>query len=142
MKVFLGMLLFVASVAHAVEVKVAQVPVDHFRPKAEVSYAINKDAGRAWIEVDLSDTNRRGDGFGRTTVRSKVEGLVFNAETSTIQFTHEGQLFDCATVTRRWYGNKIRPTGCELKIRKVTVQEDDGYRWMKRTYHQVFLVTK
>lgn len=142
MKAFFVLFLMLASVAHAVEVKVSEMPVDFFRPNAKAAFEINKNNGRAWVEVEMFDQSHGDGGAGSSWTRVKVEGLVFNESLSAITLTHEGQLFECASVTRRWYGTVIRPTGCVLQTRKVRRTYDDGYNTYKRDVFEVTLVTK
>lgn len=142
MKAFLVMFLFVASFAHAVEVKVTETPVDYFRPNAKSTFAINKEMGRAWVEVEIFDRAHGDRETASATLKVKVDGLVYDEASSSVLFTHEGQVFECASVTRRWYGTVIRPTGCDLRTRKVKLTYDDGYQTYKRDFHQVHLVTK
>lgn len=143
MKFLAALMVLITTSVFAVEIKVAETPVDFFRPEARAAFAVNQSMGRAWIELEMYDSRGNGEvGNGSVVSRHKVEGLVFNAATSTIALTHEGQLFECATVSRRWYGTRINPTGCELKIRKVKLTVDDGYNSYKRDFFQVHLKTK
>lgn len=142
MKVFLVLFLLASSLAQAVEVKVSETPADHFRPNAKATFEVNKEAGRAWIEVKMYDHEYGDAGAGASYTREKVPGLVYDQTSSTITLTHEGQVFECATVTRRWYGTIVRPTGCMLQTKKVKLTYDDGYQTYKRDYVQVNLLTK
>lgn len=142
MKAFLVLFLFVSTLAHAVEVKVSETPTDFWRPNVRANFAVNQEAGRAWVEVEMYDRAHGQNGNGSVSTRVKVEGLAFDQASSSITFTHEGQVFECATVSRRWYGTKISPTGCDLKMRKVKLTVDDGYNTYRREFVQVHLVTK
>lgn len=142
MKAFLVLFLFVSSLAHAVELKVTETPVDFFRPNAKSTFAVNKELGRAWVEVEMFDRAHGNRETASYTLKVKVEGLVYDEASSTVVLTHDGQVFECATVSGRWYGTVIRPSGCELRIRQVKIIQDDGYQTYKRDFHQVNLVTK
>lgn len=142
MKAFLVMFLFASTLAQAVEVKVSETAVDFWRPNARAHFAVNKEAGRAWVEFEMYDRVHGQNGNGSVSTRVKVEGLVYDEASASITLTHEGQVFECATVSQRWYGTKIRPTGCELKLSKVKRTIDDGYFSYKRDFHQVHLITK
>jgi hypothetical protein len=144
MKLLAAMVLFVTTSVFAVEVKVAETSIDTFRPQASASFGVNRDMGRAWIDFEHSDSTG-GYGDGGTTPsweRMKVEGLVYDQTTSKIMFTHEGQVFECANVYKKWYGVIVKPSGCSLKVRDARVTVDDGYRTYKTWVHQVFIVTK
>lgn len=144
MKHVLALFVFVASFAHAAEIKVFEAPVDYFRPMARSYYAINQQMGRAWVEIEMYDPNGNGEaGNGSAWYREKVPGLAFDAATSTITLDHGGQIIECATVTfGRFRTVRVRETGCQLQTRRVRLTFDDGYRTYKRDYHQVFLITR
>lgn len=142
MKAFLVLFLFVSTLAHAVEIKVSEMPVDFFRPNAKATFEVNKEMGRAWVEVEMFDRAHGDAGAGSSWTRVKVQGLVFDEAQSAITLTHEGQVFECASVTRRWYGTVIRPTGCVLQTRKVKRTYDDGYNTYKREVFEVSLMIK
>lgn len=144
MKFLAALVLFVTTSAFALEVKVAETGIDTFRPYASASFSVNREQGRAWIELEHSDgTSGHGDaGTPSSWERMKVEGLVFDQASSKITLTHEGQVFECVNVIKKWYGVVIKPTGCYLKVRDAKVTVDDGYRSRKVWVHQVFIVTK
>lgn len=88
-------------------------------------FAINKDLGRAWVEVDFLEMN---EGPITTAEKVKIEGLSFNTTTSQIQLDVEGVQIICANVKINFWGTKIKPTGkCVFKQTTYTVQVDDGY---------------
>lgn len=144
MKFLVALVLFAASSAFAVEVKVAETLIDSFRPHTNATFAVNRAEGRAWIELEQTDrmTGHGDGGFGSTYSRYKQEGLVYDQATSKIMLTHEGQVFECANVYKKWYGIVIKPSGCSLKIRDAKVTIDDGYRTYKTWVHQIYIVTK
>ena len=142
MKAFLVMFLFVSTLAQAVEVKVSETQTDFWRPNVRANFAVNKEAGRAWVEIEMYDRAHGQNGNGSVSTRVKIQGLAFDEASSSITLTHEGQVFECAHVSQRWYGLKIQPTGCELKDRKVKLTIDDGYNTYRREFVQVHLVTK
>lgn len=98
-------------------------------------FVVNEEMGRAWIEISVSDTDPESSS---TEFRTKVDGLSFDTETSSIVLDHEGQIVTCANVITKgrsvFRTRVVRPTGrCSFKgaWRKITY--DDGFE-MKDTY--------
>jgi hypothetical protein len=138
------MTLFVTTSVFAAEITITEIPVDVFRPLSRALFAVNPDLGRAWVEVEQHDHTHGGGEVGTTSVwtRAKVSGLVLDQASWKITLTHEGQLFECANVVRRWYGTRIFNTGCVLETKRVTRTIDDGYNTSKRDFVVVTLKTK
>lgn len=112
--------------------------MDHWRVISYTpAFAINKDLGRAWVEVDFLEMN---EGPVTTAEKVKIEGLSFNPTTSQIQLDVEGVQIICANVKINFWGTKIRPTGkCPFKQTTYSVQVDDGYEISTIERHKISL---
>jgi hypothetical protein len=144
MKFFALLTLIVCAPVFGAVVTVTEIPVDFFRPNTRASFAVNKDLGRAWVEIEQHDNTNGSGEAGNVSLwtRAIVNGLVFNESLSKITLTYEGQLFECADVVRKWYGIRITNTGCELETKRITRTIDDGYNTFKRDFILVTLKTK
>lgn len=141
MKFLMVFLALITTHAFAVEMKIAEIEVDDFRPNAKSYFVVDKNTSLAYVEVETSYGPATGDSsHGQFYQKIEVPGLEFDATQSKITLTHEGQLFECANVVNRWFGSDIRPTGCKLKISQVLKNVNGSHR--KELFHQIFLITK
>jgi hypothetical protein len=105
-------------------------------------FQINKDLGRAWVNVVEAEWN--GDSSNYTDNRVKVEGLSYRAEDKKIVLERDGQEIVCAEIYNRRFildgGRSIRLTDrCSFSQKKVKVQVDNGYEIRTKTMMQVYL---
>ena len=118
--------------ATTVPIKILDTRVNSF-DDASKSYAINRELGRAWIEVTLTVQPSGDDSVAPDVIRVQVPGLGFDAAASAVVFrANDGQAVKCAQVTQkqRLFSKQdvIEPTGhCELIRKYVTVPIDDGF---------------
>lgn len=106
------------------------------------NFQINKELGRAWVEISLDDSTF-SDTDDYQTLRVKVPGLSFNQEQSTIELLHEGQLIECAKVKvvgkSIFKRTVIKNTSCDLVSMINYVDYDDGFEIKKRRHAQLIL---
>lgn len=144
MKSFLAALVLVSGFSQAAEIKVYEAATTPWTKFIKGNFAVNKQMGRAWVEVELSERGRgpRDSRDIPSYARAKVEGLYFDAETSKIMLEHEGQLIECGYRTGRGIFKRIKETGCKFEARRERRLFDDGFRTYTQDYNQLFLVTK
>lgn len=145
-KLALSLGLLLCSGVYASETLIMEVPGLFMRSVSKAKFEVNKEMGRAWVTLVTTENHgRRSDRYERET-RGKVEGLSFDASSSTIVYDHEGAFHECAKVITRGRSifryNKIIPTGCQLRVKETRKPHDDGYRTTMRDVTQVFLITK
>jgi hypothetical protein len=107
-----------------------------------VSYRINEELGRAWLEVNLSDSGSENTSY--RTERVKLEGLRYDAGSQQIVLEQNGELVVCADVRelpRRVFNRVgIYPTGrCTFSSRRVRLPYDNGFEIRTRRHLQVFM---
>ena len=136
------------SIANAAEVKVFDAPVSFGQNTVSASFAVNKDLGRAWVNVitGSSTTMTDPDRDDSSSYRMKVKGLSYDKAASAIVLDVDGQIVECAAVSS--WGRSIfrrdviKSTGCKLVTKIVRVNYDNGYEIEKRRHAQVFIVTE
>ncbi len=105
-------------------------------------FQINRELGRAWVNVVLSEYN--GDSSYYTDNRVKIPGMSFNEADKTIVIEKNGETIVCGSLyNRRWvidFGGSIRTTKrCTFSVKKIKVTEDNGYETYKVPMIQVYL---
>lgn len=143
-KLALSLSLFVMASAHAASMVVLEIPTSHWTTGNETVFEVNKSQGRAWVAL-FAQQGRRNDRVYQEH-RTRVPGLYFDASSSKIMLEKDGGLIECANVRTRgrsiFRHDKITPTGCQLQVKRVKKQIDDGYRGYKVDMTQVHLITR
>jgi hypothetical protein len=108
----------------------------------ETTFEVNKELGRAWVNVSLSES--WGDDTTYDDTRVKVEGLSYDAETKSIVLNRNGETIVCGVIyNRRWVidiGGSVRQTKrCTFTVKKFNVTEDDGFETYKVPMLQIFM---
>jgi len=98
-------------------------------------FVVNEEMGRAWIEFSVS--NRDPDSTSQE-FRTRLDGLSFDAASSSVVIDHEGQIVTCANVVTKgrsvFSTRVVKPTGnCKIEGKWREIIYDDGYE-MKKTY--------
>lgn len=142
---FLFIVLSLLSTAFASEIPVVEMSERDLRNVSAV-FEVNKDLGRAWVTVKITEPRRRDEPRRQETHRTLVEGLAFDAARGVITLDHEGQLIECATAVERgrfiFRHTKITNTNCSFRSQIVTKEYDTGFEIIKKKRLQVFLVVK
>ena len=112
---------------------------------AAAEFAVNREAGRAWVEAAV-DNGGDGEVLEHQTLRTKLEGLSYDARTGEIVYAANGSRVVCARVARsrflfiRW--TSIRKlAACKLLSRFESVVEDNGFELEKKKHLVVELST-
>lgn len=106
-------------------------------------FEINRDQGRAWVSIKAWDASQGRRDRYYSYYRQLVPGLSFDKETSSIVLEKDGAVTTCAKVESRGRSifryDYIMPTGCELKLRKIMKEVDNGYEVRRVEMIQVLL---
>lgn len=107
-------------------------------------FAVNRELGRAWIEITLYSPSPGDDGATPAVERVRVPGLRFDAERSAVVYEAGGQVVECARVETRkallGTRDRIQPTGqCALSGRTVEARVDNGFEMEDRRRYEVYL---
>ncbi|WPU67108.1 hypothetical protein [Peredibacter starrii] len=131
------------SVARADETVVAEVRAGFWRTEATPMFEINRDQGRAWVTIKAWDASQARRDRYYSYYRQLVPGLTFDKESSTIVYEKDGAITTCAKVESRgrsiFRWDYIQPTNCELKLKKVMRDYDDGFEIRRIEMMQVLL---
>lgn len=130
--------MFVVNFAYASEKVIVEFQKPMFARALKASFQINRDLGRAWVEVSNHILIPKQEQH-KFTKRFKVEGLSFDNVTNLIVM--DGA--ECAKVEKRGRGifssDKISNTGCQLALKEVMKEVDDGFEVRQVKMLQVVL---
>lgn len=143
--IVLTLVFFLWSLARADENVVIEIPAPYWRTQTKTMFEINRLEGRAWVAIEAYDASMaRRDRF-YSHYRKKVPGLSFDKEHSKITLERDGAITECATVESRGRSifryDHITNTQCELKVKKVIKEIDNGFEIRKIEMIQVLLKT-
>lgn len=140
---FLTLSLIISSLTFAAEVKIYEAPAWR-GDTADVTFGFNEKLGRVWVEMNISDRYDAED--SGTNHRTLVEGLTYDENAKAAYLDIEGQLVECAVVKQRgvlvFRHNYLKATGCGFKSKLVTKMVDNGFEIKKKTFLEVYIVTK
>ncbi|MFL5784083.1 MAG: hypothetical protein ACJ76H_05695 [Bacteriovoracaceae bacterium] len=142
MKKFIALITLVLSLSAFADSILVYETRDYSPMDIEASFGVNKDLGRAWAVMTL--TQGSGDSISFWDERVKVEGLSFNAETKEIVLERNGEQVVCGQMyNRRWIldgGRSIRMTPrCSFAIKKEKIEIDNGFEIKKKSITRVYL---
>jgi hypothetical protein len=137
----IGPLVAVVSVAPPEspgQVLVMDAPVSDAYVNANAEFAVNREAGRVWVEAAV-DNGGEGEVWDHQTLRSKVDGLSYDALTGDIVYTEGEARVLCAKVVKSKFlfisWSRIKRTGaCKLIPRFESIVHDNGFEREKRKH--------
>ena len=105
---------------------------------AAAEFAVNEEAGRAWVET-VVDNGGEGEVLDQQTLRAKLEGLTYDARTHEIAYADNGSRVLCAKVARSKFlfiaWTSVRRTAaCKLVSRFESVVHDNGFEFERRKH--------
>jgi hypothetical protein len=134
--------LLTATVSEAASIKIYEDKPDGDHISA--SFAVNKDLGRAWVEV--REVTYGDENSHDITTKVKVPGLSYDPELSAIVFEDEGRVVECANVVTSGRSifrmTKIKNTNCSFSVEKLMMDIDDGFYIKRQLRVQVYLNVK
>ena len=134
-------MVIMSSMAQATEVLVFDMAATNSWRDLDASLSFERSTGKVFVNLEVANNNRRGESTHRPKhFKAEVAELRFDASTSSILLSHEGQEIECATVTpgRVFNWDVIRSTGCQLFARTAT-RIEYGRR---ASYYEVVLKIK
>lgn len=142
MKALLISLLALASInASAKTIKLYSI-WDGFADDIQPEFMINKDLGRAWVNVVTVQEWDEDDDYNDNFI--KVEGLTYNQETKEVVYSEGTKSVVCAAYQTRGRGIFRRTvlkntSDCQFVISKETRSVDDGFYVRTKKYEVVSL---
>src|SRR5215472_17155906 len=113
--------------------------LDDWNQKISAKFAVNRELGRAWIDVRVVSTESIGDEPPDVEVISKsVEGLYYDSARKQVLYRTAIETIVCAEDVTSLWGTYLKGTGkCLLTPRTEHQNLDDGFKVRKRTVAQI-----
>src|SRR5262249_35735986 len=127
-----------AGVANAAQLIVFEAPLENGRREVSANFAVNRELGRAWIEVQV-ETPYQGEepSVGEVTSRA-VEGLYYGQARKQVLYRNWTETVVCAEDATFLWRTYLKNTGqCLLTPRSEQRQVDDGFNIRNQTVAKV-----
>jgi len=142
-KLMTGTLIVVSYVgaASASQVVSFETPLDDSNQIVSAGFAVNRDLGRAWIEVQVQSTAYVGDVVPEPEVITKmVEGLYYDTALKQVVYRSGAGTTVCAEdSTFLWFTSLKSTDQCQLTTTTEKRKVDDGYEVRDQAVSKVVL---
>lgn len=127
------------GVADAAEVDVFEAPLNNSSQEVSANFAVNRELGRAWIDVQLQTSTPGDEGPSEPQVISKaVEGLYYDSARKQILYRTATETIVCAQDAKFLGRTYLKSTGeCLLTPRTEQRKMDDGFKIREQTVAKV-----
>jgi len=115
------------GVANAGQVIVYEGPVDNSKISAD--FAVNRELGRAWIDVQIESTKYLGEGLPeREVIMRSVAGLYYDSVRKQVLYQTANEPIVCAEDYTFLWMTSLKSTGqCKLTSNIEQRKIDDGF---------------
>ncbi len=124
--------------ASAAQLTVFETPLDNWRREVSAKFAVNRDLGRAWIDVAVT-TAAAGDEAPTSEVTSTlIEGLYYDPALKQVLYRTATENIVCAEDSRLLWTTYLKNTGrCLLTPLVEKRKLDDGFNNREQTVSKV-----
>ena len=132
-----------AGAANAAQQIVFEAPLENGRREVSANFAVNRELGRAWIEVQV-ETPYQGEepSVGEVTSRA-VEGLYYDPARKQVLYRTATENVVCAEDAKFLWSTYLKSTGqCLLTPVTELRKTDDGFKIRERTVAKVVFETQ
>ena len=126
-------------VAQAAQVIAFDAPLNDWNRGVSANFSVNRELGRAWIDVQMESTNPLGEELSAPEVISKtVEGLYYDSARKQVLYRTGAETVVCAEDATFLWSSYLKNTGqCLLISRTEQRKVDDGFSIRERTMSKV-----
>jgi hypothetical protein len=127
------------GVADAAQVIVFEAPLNNWNQEVSADFAVNRELGRAWIDVQVESNNSIGDEPVEREVTSKaVEGLYYDSDRKQVLYRTATETVVCAQDATFLWRTYLKKTGqCLVVPRTEQRKMDDGFNIRERILTKV-----
>ena len=131
------------GVANAKQLIVFEAPLDRWQREVSADFAVNRELGRAWVDVQVESTEP-GDELPSVQVISKmVEGLTYDPARKQVLYRTATESTVCAEDAKFLWRTYLKATGrCQLTPLYEQRGVDDGFRIREQTMAKVAFEAK
>jgi hypothetical protein len=132
-----------AGVADAAQLIVFEAPLDNWRQEVSADFAVNRELGRAWIDVQVESTGPGEEVPNREVISKAVDGLYYDPARKQVLYRTATANIVCAEDARFLWRTYLKATGqCLLTPLSEKRKVDDGFNIRERTVAKVVLETR
>jgi hypothetical protein len=126
------------GVANAEQLIVFETPLDSWKRGVTANFAVNRELGRAWVDVEVESTNQGDEPQSPEVISRTVEGLYYDPARKQVLYRTAAESVVCAEDARFLWNNYLKATGqCLLAPSYEQRKVDDGFRIRERTVAKV-----
>ena len=145
MKTFIAILTLTFSTIVAAESTVIYQQENYSNDNAVVNLEINKDLGRAWVNVTVSSFD--SESSHNRDERVKIEGLFYDVSSKEVVLERDGQRIVCGTAYKPRFtiGSRLSVRNsdrCSFEVKKLKISVDDGFEIKKVPVLQVLMIVE
>jgi len=126
-------------VAHAAQLIVFEQPLDTSNHEISADFAVNRELGRAWIDVQIRPTDYIGEGLPLPDVIMRlVDGLYYDSVRKQVLYRTETESIVCAEDATFLWKTYLKSTGnCRLSPSSEQRKVDDGFNVREETVTKI-----
>jgi len=131
------------GVANAKQVIVFEAPLDRWQKEVSADFAVNRELGRAWVDVQLESTEPGDEMPSVQVISRKVEGLTYDPARKQVLYGTGTEITVCAEDAKFLWRTYLKATGqCQLTPLYEQRNVDDGFRIREQTMAKVAFESK
>ena len=125
--------------ANASQITVFEGPQDSWRQQISADFAVNRELGRAWVDVQIQPSNYIGEGVPLPDVIMRaVEGLYYDSASKQVLYRTATESIVCAEDATLLWSTYLKSTGnCRLTASTEQRKIDDGFNVHEQTVGRV-----
>ncbi len=141
--VFALMLTAAPAVVHASPFVVLEKEQVSETSLINASFEVNRELGRAWVEIQISDSGSSGDDAIVGVIRKQIEGLSYDQAKNQVVYVNGARSVVCAVESGFLFQKSLKPTGdCAISISSENRIRDDGFELSSQVVSKVLFDPK
>jgi hypothetical protein len=127
------------GVANASHITVFEGPLDASKQEVSADFGVNRQLGRAWVDVEIRSTDFLGEGLPQVDVIMRpVDGLYYDATRKQVLYRTATESIVCAEDATLLWKTYLKSTGnCRLIPGKEQRKIDDGFNFHEQSVVKV-----
>ena len=129
-----------AGAANAAQIVVFERPLEPWDQGISAGFAVNRELGRAWIDVQLDPTNIGEEPPAPVVISKRIEGLYYDSARKQVLYRTATGPVVCAEDAKFLWSTYLKSTGqCSLTSASERRKVDDGFNVSEQTVGKVVL---
>jgi len=129
-----------AGAAHAAQITVFERALEPWDQGISAGFAVNRELGRAWVDVQLDPTNIGEEPPAPVVISKRIEGLYYDSARGQVLYRAATGTVVCAEDAKFLWSTTLKSTGqCSLNSVSERRKVDDGFNVGEQTVGKVVL---